>query len=170
MSNPANWTDEKVELLKKLWAGRDFSTSQIAMMLGGLNSNQVIGKAHRLGLEARRKPHANGSTRTKQRRPPRRKASRIMASVFTPMIPDDQPRKRHKTIEPAPASAQRRTIETLDDLPEAPRYCRWPHGDPQDKEFFFCGAKTIEGLPYCGHHSERAYAPAADRRRERRVG
>jgi GcrA cell cycle regulator len=47
--------------------------------------------------------------------------------------------------------------------------CHWPIGDPSSAEFFFCGGRTIEGLPYCGYHSRIAYQPAADRRRDRRA-
>jgi GcrA cell cycle regulator len=47
--------------------------------------------------------------------------------------------------------------------------CRWPIGDPGTPDFFFCGGKTSEGLPYCGYHSRIAYQPAADRRRARRT-
>jgi GcrA cell cycle regulator len=46
--------------------------------------------------------------------------------------------------------------------------CRWPIGDPSAVDFFFCGGKTIEGLPYCGFHSRIAYQPASERRRDRR--
>lgn len=49
-----NWTDERVELLKKLWA-EGFSASQIAAQLGGVTRNAVIGKAHRLKLSGRTK-------------------------------------------------------------------------------------------------------------------
>ena len=41
------WTDERVELLKKLWA-EGLSASQIAGRLGGVTRNAVIGKVHRL--------------------------------------------------------------------------------------------------------------------------
>jgi GcrA cell cycle regulator len=47
--------------------------------------------------------------------------------------------------------------------------CHWPIGDPGTPEFFFCGGKTIEGLPYCGYHSRVAYQPVADRRKEKRL-
>ncbi len=47
--------------------------------------------------------------------------------------------------------------------------CRWPIGDPGAPEFFFCGGKPIEGLPYCGYHSRVAYQAPADRRRDRRI-
>jgi hypothetical protein len=47
------WTDERVELLKKLWADGLLSASQIAAELGGISRNSVIGKVHRLGLSGR---------------------------------------------------------------------------------------------------------------------
>lgn len=49
-----NWTDERVEKLKKLWA-EGLSASQIAAQLGGVSRNAVIGKVHRLSLPGRAK-------------------------------------------------------------------------------------------------------------------
>ena len=49
-----NWTDERVELLKKLW-NEGLSASQIAAQLGGVSRNAVIGKVHRLKLSGRGK-------------------------------------------------------------------------------------------------------------------
>ena len=47
------WTDERVELLKKLWT-EGHSASQIAARLGmGVTRNAVIGKVHRLNLSGR---------------------------------------------------------------------------------------------------------------------
>lgn len=47
-----SWSDERVELLKKMW-GEGQSASQIAKELGGVTRNAVIGKVHRLGLSNR---------------------------------------------------------------------------------------------------------------------
>jgi len=47
-----SWTDERVELLKKMWAEGN-SASQIAKELGSVTRNAVIGKVHRLGLSSR---------------------------------------------------------------------------------------------------------------------
>ena len=44
--------DERVEILKKMWAEGQ-SASQIAKELGGVTRNAVIGKVHRLGLSNR---------------------------------------------------------------------------------------------------------------------
>jgi GcrA cell cycle regulator len=50
-----SWTDERIETLKTMWeAGQ--TASQIAEALGGVSRNAVIGKAHRLELQARPSP------------------------------------------------------------------------------------------------------------------
>ena len=50
-----SWTEERIERLKAMWA-EGATASQIADELGGVSRNAVIGKAHRLGLEARPSP------------------------------------------------------------------------------------------------------------------
>ena len=47
-----SWTSEKVEKIKELWS-KGHTASQIAEELGDTTRNAVIGKAHRLNLEAR---------------------------------------------------------------------------------------------------------------------
>jgi len=50
-----SWSDERVELLRKLWSD-GLSASQVAAELGpGITRNAVIGKIHRLGLAERAK-------------------------------------------------------------------------------------------------------------------
>ena len=50
-----SWTDERIDQLKQMWE-RGMTASQIAEELGGVSRNAVIGKAHRLGLQARPSP------------------------------------------------------------------------------------------------------------------
>lgn len=52
-----SWTDDRVEVLKKMWTEGQ-SASQIAKELGGVTRNAVIGKVHRLGLSNRAAPGA----------------------------------------------------------------------------------------------------------------
>ena len=64
-----SWDAEKVEKLKELW-GKGFTASQIAEKLGGTTRNAVIGKAHRLNLEARapsKKSSSNQNTNKQQK-------------------------------------------------------------------------------------------------------
>ena len=46
------WSNEKIELLKKLW-DEGLTASRIAHEIGDMTRNAVIGKAHRLGLSGR---------------------------------------------------------------------------------------------------------------------
>ncbi len=57
-----SWTEERVEILKKLWA-EGKSASQIAKELGGVTRNAVIGKIHRLGLSNRDGGKGGGKAR-----------------------------------------------------------------------------------------------------------
>jgi GcrA cell cycle regulator len=50
-----SWTEERIERLKTMWH-EGATASEIAEKLGGVSRNAVIGKAHRLGLEARPSP------------------------------------------------------------------------------------------------------------------
>ena len=45
------WTYERIEKLKQLW-DEGLTASRIAAELGEVTRNAVIGKAHRLGLQA----------------------------------------------------------------------------------------------------------------------
>ena len=76
-----NWTDERVEKLKKLWS-EGLSASQIAAQLGGVSRNAVIGKVHRLNLPGRAKAgSAPASART-----PKRTPTAPRAPSFTPRV------------------------------------------------------------------------------------
>src|ERR1044072_1581830 len=61
------WTDDRVDLLKRLWAD-GLSASQIAGELGGITRNAVIGKVHRLGLSGRAKSPSSSAPRVRKPR------------------------------------------------------------------------------------------------------
>jgi GcrA cell cycle regulator len=170
----ATWTDERVELLKKLWTD-GLSASQIAAELGNVTRNAVIGKVHRLGLSGRAKDAKPVSAAAPQR--PRKVAR-------TPSAPAPIAPQPHSNVVIAPIALQPMMEEpevlaeddmavpmservTIMDLRES--MCRWPMGDPTKPEFRFCGARSITGLPYCTHHARIAYQPVADRKRERKL-
>lgn len=159
------WTDERVELLKKLW-GEGLSASQIAGRLGSVTRNAVIGKVHRLGLSGRAT-----TSRMKSHRPRPRMASKRMAKArFSPLgnpafraLYQAEPETYHPPVEELVIPpAERKTIQTLSECS-----CRWPIGDPQLSDFHFCGKNKVPGLPYCEFHARRAFQPPQTRRRER---
>ena len=42
--------------------------------------------------------------------------------------------------------------------------CRWPFGNPEDKNFQFCGNSTDLALSYCEDHMVMAHAPDKSRK------
>jgi GcrA cell cycle regulator len=54
--------------------------------------------------------------------------------------------------------SQRKTVKTL-----LPGDCRWPFGDPLEREFHFCGKQKADGNPYCEFHMRRAFQAARPR-------
>ncbi|MGI8851942.1 MAG: GcrA family cell cycle regulator [Methyloceanibacter sp.] len=162
------WTDERVELLKKLWAD-GLSASQIAGRLGGVTRNAVIGKVHRLGLSGRATSSRSSSPRPRRQQVPR--ANRAPSMLYgtrgnTALKPQYD---MDLDLEPAPLEEliipphERASIMTLKES-----MCRWPIGDPGEPEFHFCGRKKCGTLPYCEHHARMAYQPVQMRRREKR--
>jgi len=95
------WTDERVELLKKLWQD-GLSASQIAKQLGGVTRNAVIGKVHRLGLAGRASP----SRSERPRMPMAPKAPSVRSHV--PAVPVNVMAQLHPDNFCDPASAKYR--------------------------------------------------------------
>jgi GcrA cell cycle regulator len=168
-----SWTDERVELLKKLWTD-GLSASQIAAELGGITRNAVIGKVHRLGLSGRAKSPASAAPRQRKARP----HAHTHGHTHTHMLRVSRPAVRGNTalaqafeyevaeqpemVDNVIPIGQRRTILELSE-----GTCRWPIGDPGSADFFFCGGPSMTSLPYCAYHSRVAYQPANTRRDRR---
>lgn len=163
------WTDERVDVLKRLWS-EGFSASQIAAEMGGVTRNAVIGKVHRLGLSGRGKSGSPGTPRPRKPRPlapPVNGVSILRGN--TVLAPKSAPRP-----EPQPLPEVRLEEDVVVPLSERVTImelrefmCRWPMGDPTRPDFRFCGGRSIAGLPYCNHHARIAYQPAAERKRIR---
>ena len=91
-----SWTDERVELLKKLWSD-GLSASQIAAELGGITRNAVIGKVHRLGLSGRAKSPSSAAPRPRKAR-----TSGHMLRVSRPAIRGNTALAYDYDLEPEP--------------------------------------------------------------------
>ncbi|QGX99173.1 GcrA cell cycle regulator [Roseovarius faecimaris] len=191
-----SWSDERVELLKKMW-GEGQSASQIAKELGGVTRNAVIGKVHRLGLSnrsggakssdagAKSKADAKPSAKPKAKAKAAPKAAPETKAEEAP-APQPQTRARAAIIPagqrlpPQPSAneidpealAKVSEIEkkakklTLMELTE--RTCKWPVGDPATENFWFCGLPVQSGKPYCEAHVGVAFQPMSSRRDRKR--
>ena len=138
-----SWTEEKVAKLKELWS-KGHTASQIAEALGNTTRNAVIGKAHRLNLEARAPSKQSSQTSTSVNRPVRRGSASISRKAkFQSILLD-------KNFEPEnPKSLEELTDQT----------CKWPIGHPNEEKFYFCGRKPEGEFPYCKLHVLYAFQP-----------
>ncbi|WP_341233433.1 GcrA family cell cycle regulator [uncultured Sulfitobacter sp.] len=190
-----SWTDDRVEILKKMW-GEGQSASQIAKELGGVTRNAVIGKVHRLGLsnrtttgaaapaaaapkaEAKPKPAPKAAAKPK----PEPKEEEVEAApaprpnlpARAKIIPAGQPLPPQPSANEISPEALAKVSEIekkskkigLMDLTE--RTCKWPVGDPATDDFWFCGLPVQQGKPYCEAHVGVAFQPMSARRDRRR--
>lgn len=154
------WTDERVELLKKLWQD-GLSASQIAKQLGGVTRNAVIGKVHRLGLSGRAAPSKPQRTVFKAPRPAR----------VAPAAPS-APRRIAEPVPVAAAAPAPAPVRYVDEAPGmatvltlGTHMCKWPIGDPALDTFTFCGRRSEENGPYCHEHAQVAYQPAQTKKK-----
>jgi GcrA cell cycle regulator len=173
-----NWTDERVERLKKLWAD-GLSASQIAAQLGGVSRNAVIGKVHRLNLPGRAKSGGQASVRTK----------RTTAAPRAPNYAGRTSAQATRSMSRSSGGAQLKedldvvAVEEIDTRPMedvvvpisrrlslvelSERTCKWPVGDPLQEGFHFCGNDSGDASPYCGYHAKMAFQPSSERKRAR---
>ncbi len=137
-----SWTDEKVKKLKELWS-KGHTASQIAGLLGDTTRNAVIGKAHRLDLEARApsKPSASNKNEVKLNKkstPPMSRKSKFQSILLDKNFEAENPT----------------SLENLTDIT-----CKWPLGHPDEENFYFCGRKPEGDFPYCKLHVLYAFQP-----------
>jgi GcrA cell cycle regulator len=167
-----SWTNERIELLQKLWL-EGWSASRIAGELAhGITRNAVIGKVYRLGRSGRAKALPDNVPAS----PPHHKAPGRPAHrhANSPQITGNTALALHPfVIEAAAPQTVRDVVVPISEpvmiveLRES--MCQWPIGDPAQSEFRFCGAKKLPGQgSYCACHGRIAYQTQHDRRRERR--
>ena len=139
-----SWTTERESKLKELWK-KGHTASKIASILGETTRNAVIGKAHRLNLQARAGSKKTSlKINTLNNSAPEVKTQKLGRKArFRSLLLD-------KNFEPEnPKKLEELTDET----------CRWPIGHPYEKKFYFCGRTSMEKFPYCKLHVLYAFQP-----------
>lgn len=148
-----SWNDDRVDLLKKLWAD-GLSASQIASKMGGVTRNAVIGKVHRLGLSGRATP-----AKPQRGCDPAILIEEPVAPVFGRKVEAEPLLVEPEIVAPAILdTGDMTTVATL-----KTNMCRWPIGDPAKDDFHFCGQGTASGKSYCAYHAHLAFQPAPRR-------
>jgi len=164
------WTDETVAQLKKL-ALENLSARDIAARLGaGHTRGAVLGKLFRLRAQGFacpaqgvRQPPPSNPDRPKRR--PKQEPVTLAPSASLSGVP---PARRGRDNSKAPvhaAPAARPAPEPVANgarislLQLTSQTCKWPLGDPQHKDFGFCGQRPRANSPYCEYHARAACQP-----------
>ena len=138
-----SWTTERERKLKELWK-KGHTASQIAAMIGDTTRNAVIGKAHRLNLEARAGSKKTSSKTNVEVNNSSNKTQKLgRKAKFKALLLDKNFEQEN------PKKLEELTNET----------CRWPIGHPYEEKFYFCGRKPMEKFPYCKLHVLYAFQP-----------
>ena len=139
----SNWTEEKVEFLKKNW-GLATARELAEQMGAGFTRNSIIGKASRLGLSAKIKTRTAASNKDFENSNQENiKTRRGRKSKFKSLIIE-------RDFEPE-------NPKQLEELDESS--CKWPIGHPDEKSFYFCGRSSLKDFSYCKLHLLYAYQP-----------
>jgi len=160
----APWTDDDIATLQKLWVEGQ-SASQIGAVLKRSRCS-VLGKLSRYRNKVVRKKAAADLDEANRRNRALRRSS--LGPVRRSRHPHSEvlAKAAAKTNGAEPALKQTTPQEIPEPVPEThctlfeltENACRWPLGTPGEADFCFCGGKALEGLPYCGFHSRRAFA------------
>ena len=141
-----SWTPEREKKLKELWK-KGHTASQIAKIIGDTTRNAVIGKAHRLDLEARstsKKSKPIAKLITEGEKGASEKPEKMGRKArFKSLLLD-------KNFEPAKNLS-------LEELTEDT--CKYMEGHPDNPSSSFCGRKTVEKFSYCPLHLMIIYQP-----------
>lgn len=129
------WSDAQIEQIKTMAESR-MSASQIAVEIGNVSRNAIVGVGHRNAIK-----FYGGSGGQNHRA-------------------KTKPRIKLPTIE-APPEPRRAGMVTLMEL--GPTDCHWPIGDPRDPSFRYCGQRIHFRL-YCVEHCRLAYETPEQRR------
>lgn len=143
------WTHDSVAILKDRWANPKLRAKDIARELNELfgehfTKRSVIGKANRLGLQARKTSETNSVLA--QNRELKKRINQIRSCGVQPaQLPTVEPHVFDASI----PILQRKTLLELTES-----CCRFIVGDPLTEESFFCGGEQYASS-YCEHHYRR---------------
>src|SRR5690606_30050808 len=168
-----NWTDEHVELLKKLWC-EGLSAIQIAAQLVGVSRNAVIVKMHSLNLSDRGKTttaaprskkvntvaaaprpaaqHSTGVHTTTMRTATVTKtvgATALQVDYAVDVVAETVVKPASDVVVPI---SRRLSLLQLSE-----RTCKWPIGDPLNVDVHFWCHEFGESRPYFCFHSRVAF-------------
>lgn len=165
----SDWTDKKIEKLKKLWA-QGLSTSEIGKKLD-FSKNAIVGKVHRLGLSNRKSPIKTSSNNISKtpKIPLVTAVKNAVKKVVNNTIKSEKTKTKevmetakNESVKIAKISMKdKKTSSGLSLLELTLDLCCWPIDEINSENFHFCGKKVFKNKPYCLEHCAIAYTNSA---------
>jgi GcrA cell cycle regulator len=175
------WDEDTIRHLRDLWT-QGHSTAEIGRRLG-VSKNAIVGKAHRLDLDARPSPIRREAAKPVVERPLQypRVAGPTLPPLASAGVQSVTPLPPNVQVLRSPPVAGPRPMVTVPVAAPAPRVvmpsapiqarrsapsCCWPIGEPGTKTFRFCDDTSVAGKPYCDEHAKLAYVKIRDRKED----
>jgi len=141
-----SWDEQNTKILRKLWA-QGLSAAKISAQIPGKSRNAIIGRAHRLKLEARavsRRPalkiNIDNNVKSGIKTQKLGRKGKFRALLLDKNFPEENPTP---------------LVELTDN------HCRFPLGEKLEPAKFFCGRKPVQkeagNFPYCELHLLYSY-------------
>ena len=121
--------------------------------MGGIlvSRNAVLGAAWRQKKSFKCQIHSGGGSTKGKKRVRKRRLRNVQTRLGAKPRPRVVSEAEARAFDVMIQQTQRVGILGLTD-----HNCHWPVGTPGLPGFFFCGAESVDGLPYCEHHYSRS--------------
>ena len=162
------WTDERRELVVKLWK-EGLSASGVAQRVGGTTRNAVIGIIHRMGLSGRSAENRMKSRKRKIAAQASYARGQEKRRARLAELKSREPKRERffgdvQSVAPLPLPLDT-DIARVSFAELEPGMCKFIPGDPRASGPMFCGCAVVPGLSWCEAHARRVFnAPAVSSR------
>lgn len=159
-----DWTAEREQALRDLWADTALSAAAIGRQLG-LSKNAIVGKARRLDLPNRPSPIITTGPRTQASKAQARRRARVQqpptpkppraAVISTQVLAGERSAQARREAD----RRQHRPVYVGNSAPlhyPPELTCQWIEGDLRHGGSY-CGGARAPDRPYCAAHCEVAY-------------
>ena len=116
------------------------------------------------------KSKSQPGSKVKAKHPPKsvsQDQSKVKNKTAPSTQPDKGPKVETKPLKKPPISLDKESRKRISIMELTEATCRWPFGDPQEVDFYFCGNTIEAGEVYCLEHCIEAYQNYATRKEER---